>query len=135
MPDQSFPTQEIILAIDFGTERVGLAISRIGFALPLTILSNTPELYEQLKLVIESNAITQIVIGLSEGAMAAQTKQFAEQLAKHTTLPIEFADETLSSQVVRAKLKASKRAKPGQHIDHYAAAEFLQEWLDSREKK
>ncbi len=121
-----------ILAIDFGTQRVGLATSQASFAFPLEILPNSPAVFEELVELLRIHEIQKILIGLSEGAMAEQTKVFAKKLQEYTTLPIEFADETLSSHAVHTKLKNAKLTKPGQRIDHYAAAEFLQEWLDSQ---
>jgi RNase H-fold protein (predicted Holliday junction resolvase) len=47
-----------------------------------------------------------------------------------------FADETLTTQTVRAKLRAAgRRIKPDERVDHFAAAEILQEWLDGRQRQ
>jgi RNase H-fold protein (predicted Holliday junction resolvase) len=65
--------------------------------------------------------------------MAQKTKEFSQELKKNTSLPIEFTDETLSSKNVHQKLATSamKLKKRQGSIDHYAAADFLQEWLDT----
>ncbi|MCA9369667.1 MAG: Holliday junction resolvase RuvX [Pseudomonadales bacterium] len=120
------------LAIDYGTKRVGVAVSRGTLAEPLLVVPNDDRVFITLLEVLAEHQIEQIVVGLSESAMAVKTKEFAAVLAKKTTVPIVFADETLSSQKVKAQLRFSKQSKRQGPIDHYAAAEFLGEWLDAQ---
>lgn len=120
------------LAIDFGTKRIGLAISIATLADPLTIIPNNEKAIEQIKKICEKENVKQLLVGISEQTMAQKTKQFAQELKEAINLPIIFADETLSSKETHQKLatshmKMSKRQAP---IDHYAASQFLQEWLD-----
>ena len=122
-----------ILAIDFGTKRIGLALSHQGLAEPWQILENNTQVTDHLVDLIKKEKIEFILIGMSENKMAAKTAAFAKELNKKVDLPIEFTDETLSSHQVHhklamSKMKLKKRQAP---IDHYAAAEFLQEWLDT----
>lgn len=124
-----YPT---ILAIDFGTKRIGLAISRGSLAEPLQIVTNDQQTATVLAEICQREGVTQLVVGLSENEMARQTKAFVTELQKSLKLPLVFMDETLSSKTVGAKLKErgvtlKKRQQP---IDHLAAAEFLQEYLD-----
>lgn len=132
--DMSITDFQKVLGIDFGTERVGLAISYGTLAEPLTIIANTPEVFARLSEVITAHKVTRIIIGVSENKSAQRTQAFARELQKFTTLPIEFVDETLSTQSARQKLREiglpSHKVTTAQ-VDHYAAAEFLQEWLDS----
>ncbi len=121
-----------ILAIDFGTQRIGLAVNKHVLAEPLSILNNDDLIFKKIGKIIDSEKINLILLGLSENKMAQRTKIFAQELEKNTTIPLEFVDETLSSKNVHQKLatsamKLKKRQGP---IDHYAAADFLQEWLD-----
>lgn len=120
-----------ILAIDYGTVRIGLAVSRATLAEPLEIIANDNNVFNALKKVITEESIEKIVVGISENIMAEKTKTFVSQLKQHTDLPISFFDETLSSHSVHMKLRSAKKSKREGHIDHYAAAEFLQEYLDS----
>jgi putative Holliday junction resolvase len=120
------------LAIDFGTKRIGLAISRASLAMPLEILPNTDQALARLQAIIAEHAIEQLVVGISEGAMAEQTRAFVSELQAAIALPVHFADETLSSHSVHAKLRQANSAKRREPIDHFAAAEFLQEWLDEQ---
>ena len=122
-----------VLALDFGTQRIGLAISHHGLAEPLKIINNDNQVYEKVKQIIDQEGANLILIGLSENQMAQKTKQFAKKLKEAIATPIEFVDETLSSQNTHQKLASSsmKLKKRQSPIDHYAAAEFLQEWLDT----
>jgi len=124
---------ETFLAIDYGTQRVGLARSYGTLAEPLHILQNSPSLFTELQKVIVEQQITQIVVGLSENKMAELTQAFVKQLRRYTTLPIEFTDETLSSSSVHQKLHERNLGKIHHKgpIDHFAAAEFLQDYIDT----
>jgi putative transcription antitermination factor YqgF len=123
----------ITLAIDYGTKRVGLAISRASLADPLMTIANDEQLFPNLVRVCEQEGVSQVVVGLSENTMAELTLEFVDQLKSHINIPIQTTDETLSSQVVEAKLRTTRRGRRQQVIDHFAAAEFLQAWLDEQE--
>ncbi len=122
------------LAIDYGTKRVGIAVSHASLAEPLTIVPHDKQLFQNIQQLLEEHAVKQVVIGLSENTMAEKTRAFATELQSRIEQPVEFADETLTSQQVQGMLrqrgmKHSKRHGP---IDHYAAALILQEWLEGR---
>ncbi len=121
-----------VLAIDFGTQRIGLAINHRNLAEPLEIIGNNNQATEKIKQITDREKVDLILVGLSENKMAQKTRDFTQELKKYITLPIEFVDETLSSKNIHQRLansqmKLKKRQGP---IDHYAAAGFLQEWLD-----
>lgn len=121
------------LAIDYGTKRVGLAISRGSLAEPLEIVP-TEDAVEHIQQLCHQEKVARLLLGLSENVMAEKTKVFAEQLQRELLLPITFVDETLSSHTVHQKVLESgmSRSERAQPIDHLAAAEFLQEWLDAQ---
>lgn len=121
------------LAIDYGTVRIGLAVSRATLADPLGIIENNDRLFTQLQQILREEDIEQIIVGMSEQEMAEKTREFVKKLKNVTDLPIFFADETLSSKQVHQKLVGAKRSKRQGPIDHYAAAEFLQSWIDDQE--
>jgi putative Holliday junction resolvase len=121
-----------VMAIDFGTKRIGVAISQGTLAEPLAILENDQDIFHQLQLLIDKHGVERLLIGLSENEMADQTRDFAQEMETIIAVPFEFVDETLSSQEVLAKLqqqgvKQSKRQGP---IDHFAAAIILEDWLE-----
>ncbi len=126
----SFP----VLAIDYGIKRVGLAVAETPLAEPLMVLENTSEaeLLKQLKTVFEQHHVQTIVVGLSEGEMAERTQQFIATLRSMTSVPILTWDETLTTHQAHHKLR--QRGQAGPHrpvVDHLAAAELLQDFLDS----
>lgn len=122
-----------ILAIDYGRKRVGLAISYATLAEPYKILLFSPQIFTQIKQICDQEMIEKVVVGLSEAQMAQETKQFAKKLQNVIVQPITFVDETLSTQLAEKKVRESnmKRSKKIAAKDHFAAAEFLQDYLDS----
>ncbi len=134
MPKLLQTMNNIILAIDYGTERLGIAVSRGSLAEPLKIVLNDAQLFHELKKIFDAELPTKVIIGLSENIMAEKTKKFVAELKKNIMIPVEFADETLTSKIVHEKLLTSgaSQRKRRQPIDHLAAAEFLQEYLDNQ---
>lgn len=118
------------LAIDYGTKRIGLAISHASLAIPLEVIEyqNLEEAIARIEQVCQQKEVNQLVLGISEQQMAKQTKIFSDQLLKKIHLPIEFIDETLSSHDVREKMKERGKRISGP-IDHFAASLFLEDWI------
>lgn len=85
------------LAIDYGTKRIGIAISIQGVIQPLTTLKNSPQFFEKLQQIISDYKIDQIYVGISQGAIATQTKKFVNQLQNMLTLPISTVEEAVST--------------------------------------
>lgn len=123
--------KEKVLAIDFGTKRIGLALSFGTLADPLTVIPNDAQVLNYIAKLVNNYKISQIIVGISENEMAKKTKEFTLQLGRAIKIPIEFHDETLSTANARKKL-ALRNKSQNQPVDHLAAAEFLQDWLDSR---
>jgi len=143
---QIFPP--ITLAIDYGIRRFGFAVSQASLAEPLRTVTlpgkNTTRqdsqtllgdeafdfVVREVKQLIEDYAVKQIVVGVSEGEMAAASGEFAARLASVVTLPVATFDETLSSVEVTRKLREVGRMRTGQPIDHFAAAEILERYME-----
>jgi len=119
------------LAIDYGTKRIGLAISHASLAVPLEVIEyqTQDEVIARIRQICQEHQIAQLLLGISEQQMAEQTKKFGELLSSEIDLPIEYVDETLSSFEVRQKMKERGKKIIGP-IDHYAASIFLEEWLE-----
>lgn len=126
-----------ILAIDYGTKRIGLALSYGTLAEPLKIIPYTEGIpstaIEHIHSILRQEAVDLIIVGMSENTMAQKTKKFIRQLEEVVAVPIYTVDETLSSQEARKKTASKHRRKHKNDvpIDHIAAALFLQEWLDT----
>ena len=119
-----------VLALDYGTVRIGVAVSAGTLADPLVILPNDDSIFQTVVQICSENEVELILVGLSENLMAEKTKEFVSELRKHVSIPIIYTDETLSSHTVHQKLLVLKKSTRSGKVDHYAAAEFLQNWLD-----
>jgi len=123
-----------VMAIDYGTKRIGVAVSQGTLAEPVAVFENDQNIFNQLQTIIDDQGVERIIIGLSENEMADQTREFAQEMETVITVPFEFFDETLSSQEVeeRLKQKGIKQATRSGPIDHFAAALILEEWLEQQ---
>ena len=139
------------LAIDFGTRRIGLALSDAEgkWVTPHEVLTVTDaqQVIEPILRLIHVEEIARLVVGLplnmdgSLGPAARSTAAWARQLASRTDppLPLVFVDERLSSFDAEQRLNDRKRAgermtrhAKKQRLDAIAAAGFLQEFLDGK---
>ena len=132
------------MALDIGEKRVGIAVSDPGerVASPVAVL-NADEvrvLAKPFQRVLEDWEPELLLCGLpktlagEEGPQAARVRAFAEEVARATGLPMEFADERLSSSEAKRSLREkglSEKAMRGK-VDMIAASLFLQAWLDAR---
>ena len=127
--------------MDFGTKRVGLALSDplgIG-ASPLAVVARFEAAVEIAK-VVEERDVDTIVIGLpvslrgEEGKSAADARQLGEELAAATGAKIVFQDERFTSRMAESALLESgmKRRKRRGTVDKVAAAIILRDYLDKR---
>ena len=118
------------LGIDFGFKNIGLAIAEGSLAEPFGIVKNE----KQIKRICENLGIEKIVIGISEEKMARKTRNFGEKLKRATGLPVEYQDETLTSEEAKKLMvKIGKPKKKRQkQADAIAAALILQSYLDQQ---
>lgn len=123
------------LGIDFGTKRIGLARSYGTLAEPWHVINQADfadlaAICRHLYKLIQQENIQQVVVGISENETERLTRDFMIELEKHISVPIFTFDETLTSQSAEAKLKQVTNSRRRPTIDHFAAAETLQEWLE-----
>lgn len=123
-----------ILGIDYGKHKVGLAISVNGFSEPYKVLHVyfVKDAIEKVLKEVKTESPEKIVVGISEGAMGIESKQFSDELAKEVSVPVETYDETLTSQDAQ---RLSREAGIGQKRrkemeDAYAASVMLQNYID-----
>ena len=129
------------LGIDFGTKRVGLALSDRSnmIASPYKTLNYVSEkdLITQLEIIVSKNDIEILVLGLPinmKGEDTAQTikvRNFKEILST-LRIPIVYEDERLSSvsAINSLMLQNVKTGHNKPEIDKTAAAIILQQYLD-----
>ena len=131
------------LGIDFGSKRVGLALSDrsnlIASPYKTLIYVSEKELISQISLIISENDITIVVLGLPinmKGQDTIQTnkvRNFKDSLSI-LGLPIIYEDERLSS-ISAINSLVLQNVKTGHHkgvIDRTAAAIILQQYLDKK---
>lgn len=128
-----------ILGIDYGTKKIGLALSDEGqkLAFPKTV---QPNVWKYIRdavrdFILEEN-VSEIVIGLPVGLNGQETelsrevRMFAEKLKEDFSLPIHFENEVYTS----AQIKTEESA-PAHQIDASSAALILQTFLERRKNK
>ena len=116
-----------LLSIDYGTKRVGLAVSILGVISPLSTVPNDDTLVSVIKALSHQYQIGQIYVGISEGSFAATTKLFVEKLKNSTSIPIITVEEAVSTIEADKIFKdnRNKRKNYKKQIDSIAAAVIL----------
>jgi len=116
------------LSIDYGSKKIGIAISTDGLIEPLTVVKNDSNFLEYLKKIIIEYQIEKIFVGISEGLFAQKTLEFVRYLRQNISLSIETVEEAVSTieadQIYLANKKSKKDYK--NKIDSIAAAVILQ---------
>lgn len=109
-----------------------MATSKIAEPLGVVRFETWDKFVERLVEIITEDKIEKIIIGLSEEKTAEKTKQFTEKLKKEIAIPIEYFDETLSTQEAQqlSKEAGMKRQKRTALEDAFAASVMLQNYLE-----
>jgi putative Holliday junction resolvase len=134
----------VILALDVGRARIGVATSDESelLATPRTVIrrkSDALAIEAIVRAVAEAGAEL-VVVGLPVSfdaqlhSQAQTVRGFAEKLRPRLSVPLVYADETLSTVRAEEQLRASglRADKIRERIDAAAAAVILQEYLDAR---
>lgn len=129
------------IGIDYGTKRVGLAISDgLGLmARPLEVVSRKGTV-DRIRELAETYPITAVVVGLPtslggfEGPSAAGARELGERISSETGLTVEYVDEKFTSRMAEGALveKGMKRRDRRETVNKVAAAIILQDYLDAR---
>ncbi|HBL27896.1 MAG TPA: Holliday junction resolvase RuvX [Acidobacteria bacterium] len=132
------------LGIDFGTRRIGLAVSdpEGRTAVPLATLERKDDrsALRALAALARREGIERLVLGEpvgldgTAGTAAERVRRFGAKLAELTGLPWETVNESLTSVEAAGRLRAAgidPRRHP-ERIDAVAAQILLQEALDRR---
>ena len=131
-----------ILGIDYGSQRVGLALSDPSgiIASPLRTIKyqSIVDLIAQLKSLVGEHQINGFVVGFPIGMKGQRTEQtetvesFIDILKEHFSLPIEIEDERLTSVQASRSLREQgfEPSREKGSVDATAAAILLQAYLD-----
>jgi putative Holliday junction resolvase len=134
-----------ILAIDYGSQRIGLALSdptgTLARPLPFVPAKADAKLAREIAELAKKEEAHLILLGLprnmdgSVGEAAAKVQAFAALLGHATPIRIQLIDERLSTvQASRQLQEAGRNARKQRGlIDSEAAAVLLQGHLDSQQ--
>lgn len=125
-----------ILGIDYGRRKLGLAISDGYLSEPWKVLrvDNLDEALKKVTQIIKDEKVEKVVIGVSEGEMGRESKDFGMNLQQELEIQVDTHDETLSTQdATRLAIEAGMgRKKRNEMEDAFAASIILQDYLDSK---
>jgi putative Holliday junction resolvase len=140
MPDGA-PGPETLLAFDFGTRRIGVALGNTltGSARALEILDATPadRRFERIAALIAQWRPDRLVVGRPLDEQGAQTDttrladRFANQLRGRFGLPVVPVDERYTSREAQAIIASGAGRRAGAD-DGVAAAVILAQYLAQR---
>ncbi|OUY06746.1 Holliday junction resolvase RuvX [Acinetobacter populi] len=141
MPDlQSVPTATTIMAFDFGTQKMGIAVGQRLIEsinpLPLFPMKDGIPHWENLHKIIQQWQPDLFLVGLplnmddSESDLSARARKFARRLRHQTNIETWMVDERLSTREARDTLQnfqANGQAKK-LSADSFAASLFIESW-------
>jgi putative Holliday junction resolvase len=131
----------VVLAIDPGSRRTGIAISDPGGTLASPLLTHDRQkdgsLIELLARLCEEHQVERIVVGLpltqmgAAGPSAEHARALADRLRRELPVAVQLVDERYSSAEADRILQGKRRPKGRR--DAVAAALILQTFLDRQE--
>ena len=129
------------MGIDYGTKRVGIALSDDGghLAFPYKVLPQNKDLVQKIKNICVSEGVNVIIIGESlmfnqkENPIMPAVRALKSRLEKELNLSVYLEPEVLTTQEARRspgkQPKTRKPSKP-EYVDARAAALILQSYID-----
>ena len=148
MPDRASEQPTIVVAIDFGRRRIGIASgdTLTRTAHPRSTITNGPQGpdWRALDRVLADTRPARIAVGEPYNAdgtaspLTEAARNFAAELAKRSSLPIDLVDERWSSQDAEERLRAErasgerKRRVRREDVDAAAAAVILERWFEQK---
>ncbi|MBK6796163.1 MAG: Holliday junction resolvase RuvX [Acidobacteria bacterium] len=138
-----------ILAIDYGSKGIGIAISDElqMMARPLTTIRRErmkmSEIYDRISSLVQENQAGELVVGMplnmdgSRGDAAISVEKFISKLKEKMEIPVFAVDERLTSheadQILREMGVGEKERRA--RSDEYAAMIILQDFLDQKSRQ
>lgn len=131
-----------ILGIDFGTRRIGLALSDPTgtLASPLPFLENTglPEVAVKIKELVQGHGIQTVVVGMPRnmdgtyGPAAQKVREFIAQIQPHLSAKIISLDERLTTAQASRDLSQMglSQKELRKKVDSSSACLMVQQFLD-----
>lgn len=129
------------LGIDYGTKKVGLALSdesgAMGF--PHGVFPNTGRLIDDILKLMEQKEVGAVVMGESrdysgnDNPVAKAAREFAYLIERRSGIPVSLEPETLTTQEARRNFEGVREPGSGSAVvDAQAAALILTSFLDKQ---
>jgi putative Holliday junction resolvase len=137
------PVRGRLLALDFGTKRLGLALSNaeqtIATPLETYLRRDLRQDEKYLQQTVEEYGVVGLIVGLpvhmsgDEGEKAREARAFGEWAANVTQRPLDFADERYTTAIADEQLRAAHLGPKRRQMlrDRLAAQILLQGYLES----
>lgn len=130
------------LAIDWGTKKIGLAISNQAgtISFPHQVLHNDKRLLKKLKEIVQDEEVKRLVVGVPKynpkTEVYYQIEEFISDLKSKFEIPVEIQDELLTSEAAKKAHSSTHRKvgeiKPKSKDSHdLAAMLILEEYLQN----
>lgn len=140
----SITTINIVMAFDFGTKKIGIAIGQTLTCTtrPLTVLQSTLGIpnWKKIDFVYNEWSPAIIIVGLplrmdgSKQPITVLSRKFATQLKKRFQVTVQMHDERFSTVEARSfylnNYNRPINIKKTEHINSIAAALILKSWLN-----
>lgn len=143
-PNDAFPVQGRLAGIDFGTVRVGIAVSdpdqRLASPYEIYQRRNRAADAEYFQRLVRDERLVGFVVGLpvhasgEESQKSSEARAFGEWLRGLTGLPVRFYDERYTSVLADQSLLAAQmtRKQRQARLDKVAAQLILAAYLESQ---
>lgn len=130
-----------VLGLDYGTERIGVAMCdglRVA-ASPFEVLeARSKDLIARIVEIVEEFEISEIVVGLptslsgEEGPSALGARRLADQVASAVAVAVQLFDERFTSKMAESSMLSAgvKRQDRRDRVDKVAASIMLQSYID-----
>ena len=130
------------MAIDYGTRRIGVAVSDSGvLASPHSVVANEGDVIGRLAQLATELEATTIVVGIPSRQFHDRRqntfREFAERLRQKSCKDVVLWNEELTTADAASRLQAAgrKRREAQRDIDMYAATVILQSYLDELQRR
>jgi putative Holliday junction resolvase len=144
--EAEFPSSGRLLGLDYGTKRVGVAVSNEEqtIASPLELWNRRTAVLDAARLrdYIRDYQIVAVVVGLpvhmsgADSAKSREAKTFGRWAASTSGLPVRFFDERFTTASAQEHLISSgiTRRQRQTRLDKLAAQIMLQSYLDAPDR-
>ncbi len=137
MTTQKTPKTSHVLAIDFGTAKIGLAMAdmetKIAFA--YGEIENDSKLFQKIEEIIKKEEIGLVIIGelsfQGGNQKAFEAKKIGEKIRQDFGVEVEYQEEMFTTKMAEDNLKVAGKKEIKKLDNAEAARIILESWLES----